>query len=288
MASNMARRVAFAAVAIPVAIGVVWLGGAPLAALVAAAGVLGTREFLHFGERQGLRPWKPFAYLLAAAPAPLAWAVARAPEVAARVDAAGPYAAGLLLVALLLGTLARVTPDGRPLGSAALTLLGPLYAGALPAFLVTIRHAGHGTQSWAGTALVFFPLAVTWACDSLAMEVGRRVGGPKLWPAVSPGKTWSGSVGGLAGALLAVPLLLWLVLEPAGVAFPLWQGLVIALAAGTLGQLGDLAESLFKREAGLKDSSSLIPGPGGVLDRFDSLYVVLPVTAALYRCFGVI
>ena len=63
--------------------------------------------------------------------------------------------------------------------------------------------------------------------------------------------------------------------------------MAIALAVGTLGQLGDLAESLFKREAGLKDSSALIPGHGGVLDRFDSLYVVLPVTAALYRCFGV-
>lgn len=288
MASNMARRVAFAAVAIPVAIGVVWLGGAPLAALVAVAGVLGTREFLRLGERQGLHPWAPFAWLVAAAAAPLAWAVAVSPGIAARVDAAWPYAAGLLVVALLLGTLARVAPDARPLGSAAVTLLAPLYAGALPAFLLAIRHAGHGNQSWAGTALVFFPLALTWACDSLAMEVGRRVGGPKLWPAVSPGKTWSGSAGGLAGALLAVPLYRWLALEPAGVAFPLWQGLVIALAVGTLGQLGDLAESLFKREAGVKDSSSLIPGHGGVLDRFDSLYVVLPVTAALYRCFGII
>ncbi len=287
MTSNMARRVAFAAAAIPVATGIVWLGGAALAALVAAVGVLGTREFLRFGERQGLRPWRPFAYLLAAAAAPLAWAVTRVPEVAARVDAAWPYVAGLLVVTLLLGTLARLAPDERPLGSAAVTLLGPLYAGALPAFLVVIRHAGHDTRSWAGTALVFFPLAVTWACDSLAMQVGRGVGGPKLWPAVSPAKTWSGSAGGLAGALLVVPLYRWIALEPAGVAFPLWQGLVIALAVGTLGQLGDLAESLFKREAGLKDSSDLIPGHGGVLDRFDSLYVALPVTAAFYRCFGI-
>lgn len=288
MTSNMARRVAFAAVAIPVAVGLVWLGGAPLAALVAVVSVLGTRELYHFGERQGLRPWKPYGFLLAAGAAPLVWAVTRSAEVAAAVDAAWPYAAGLLVVVLLLGTLARLPADAKPLGSAAVTLLGPLYAGVLPAFLLAIRHADHGPRSWAGTALVFFPLAVTWACDSLAMEVGRRVGGPRLWPSVSPGKTWSGTAGGFAGALLAVPLYRWLALEPAGAAFPLWQGLVIGALVGTLGQLGDLAESLFKREAGLKDSSSLIPGHGGVLDRFDSLYVVLPVAAALYRCFGII
>jgi phosphatidate cytidylyltransferase len=287
MASDMTRRVAFAAVAIPVAIVVVWFGGAPLAALVAAASVLGTRELLDFGRRQGLRPWTAFALAVAGAAGPLTWAVTRVPRVAQAVDAAWPYAGGLLLVTLLLGTLARLRPDGRPLGSAALSLLAPLYAGVLPAFLIGIRHAGHGERSWAGTALVFFPLALTWACDSLAMEVGRRIGGPKLWPAVSPGKTWSGALGGLAGALLAAPLLRWAMLDPAGVTLPLGPALAIALAVGTLGQLGDLAESLFKREAGLKDSSALIPGHGGVLDRFDSLYVVLPVTAALYRCFGV-
>jgi phosphatidate cytidylyltransferase len=287
MASNMGRRAAFAAVAIPVLLGVVWLGGWPLAALVALAGVLGTRELFHFGERQGLRPWKPFGYLLAAVPAPAAWAVASSPEAGAAVDAAWPWVAGLAVLALLLGTLARLGPDERPLGSAALTLLAPLYAGALPAFLVTIRHAGHGPQSWAGTALAFFPLALTWACDSLAMEVGRRAGGRKLWPAISPGKTWSGAIGGFAGALLVMPVYRALVLEPAGVELPLWQGLVIAAAVGSLGQLGDLAESLFKREVGLKDSSHLIPGHGGVLDRFDSLYVVLPVTAACLRLFGV-
>jgi phosphatidate cytidylyltransferase len=288
MTPNMTRRVAFAAVAIPVAVGLVWLGGPPLAALVALVSVLGTRELYRFGERQGLRPWKAYGFLLAALAAPLAWAVTRFPEVAAAVAGAWPYAAGLLLVVLLLGTLVRLPVDAKPLGSAAVTLFGLLYAGLLPAFLVAIRHAGHGPRSWAGTALVFFPLALTWACDSLAMEVGRRVGGPRLWPSVSPGKTWSGTAGGFAGALLAVPLYRWLALEPAGIAFPLWQGLLIAGLVGTLGQLGDLAESLLKREAGLKDSSDLIPGHGGILDRFDSLYVVLPVAAALYRCFGII
>jgi phosphatidate cytidylyltransferase len=77
-------------------------------------------------------------------------------------------------------------------------------------------------------------------------------------------------------------------LAPAGVALPWMVALLIAGSIGVLGQLGDLTESLFKREAGVKDSSAIIPGHGGVLDRLDSLYFVLPVTALLYRAFGII
>lgn len=288
MTSNMARRVAFAAVAIPAAFGLIWLGGWPLVVLVALAGVLGTRELYGFAERQGLSPWRPFGLVLAACFAPAMWAVSRSEAAVAFAAQALPYLPGLLLVLLLLGTLARLTPDQRPLASAAVTLFGAIYAGALPAFLVAIRHEGHGTRSWAGTALVFMPLVITWVCDSAAMFVGQRMGGAKLWPSVSPGKTWSGTVGGFLAALLVAPVYHRVGLAPAGVDFPVWQGLLVAAGVGSLGQLGDLAESLFKREVGLKDSSDLIPGHGGVLDRFDSLYVVLPVTAALYRLFGVI
>jgi phosphatidate cytidylyltransferase len=191
------------------------------------------------------------------------------------------------LLALLTWTLAARAPTAKPLAAAAVTLFGVLYAGALPAFLLAIRHGQHGTRSWAGTALVFFPLVVIWVCDSAAMSGGRRFGGPKLAPTVSPGKTRSGAVAGVVGALLVAPIFAYGIFPSVGVPSAIGPALVIAMVLAVLGQAGDLVESLFKREAGVKDSSHLIPGHGGVLDRFDSLYFAIPLTAALYRLFGI-
>jgi phosphatidate cytidylyltransferase len=128
---------------------------------------------------------------------------------------------------------------------------------------------------------------VTWACDTFAMFGGRIVGGPKLSPVISPGKTRSGAAAGVAGALLVAVLFGLLVFPRAGIEAGLGGLLLIAFALSVAGQVGDLAESLFKREAGVKDSGTLIPGHGGVLDRFDSLYFVIPVAAVLYRALGV-
>jgi phosphatidate cytidylyltransferase len=117
---------------------------------------------------------------------------------------------------------------------------------------------------------------------------GRVFQGPKLAPQISPGKTRSGSMAGVVGGLLVAPLFGGLIFPKVGVDVPLWQLLLIAGVLSIVGQVGDLTESLFKREAGVKDSSHHIPGHGGVLDRFDSLYFVIPVAAALYHWFGVI
>ncbi|HET7599760.1 MAG TPA: CDP-archaeol synthase, partial [Gemmatimonadales bacterium] len=167
------------------------------------------------------------------------------------------------------------------------TIFGALYAGALPAFLLDLRHAAHGVRSPAGACLVFFPLIVTWIGDTAAMFGGRAIGGRKLAPVVSPGKTWAGGVSGVVAGTLVAPVFAYLVFPPVGVRAGLGGLVVAALVLSVVGQIGDLAESLFKREAGVKDSSALIPGHGGVLDRLDSLYFVIPTAAALYRAFGV-
>jgi phosphatidate cytidylyltransferase len=134
---------------------------------------------------------------------------------------------------------------------------------------------------------VFFPLVVTWVGDTAAMFGGRVIGGRKLAPTISPGKTRAGAVAGILGALLVAPVFSSWIFPRVGVTASLAAALMIAAVLAVVGQVGDLVESLFKREAGVKDSSALIPGHGGVLDRLDSLYFVVPVTAALYRALGV-
>jgi phosphatidate cytidylyltransferase len=119
------------------------------------------------------------------------------------------------------------------------------------------------------------------------MLVGVWVGGAKVAPTVSPNKTWSGTIGGVVGAVGAA--LGWglLVVVPRGIAVSPLQLTILGLVIGVVGQVGDLAESLLKREAGVKDSGRLFGAHGGVLDRLDSLYWAVPVAAMLLGCWGV-
>lgn len=286
MASNLVQRVGFAAVAIPLALGLVWLGGFPLALLVSVVAVLGTRELFSFAERQCIRPLAVPGCVAASLIPMLVWGAGESVAIRSFVADAWPHLGAGWVIVLLTWVLAARGPDARPLTAAAVTLLAPIYCAALPAFLLGIRHGSHGTRSWAGAVLVFLPLVVTWVGDSAAMFVGKAAGGPKLSPTISPGKTRSGAIGGLAGAVLAALLWNLLAMESVGVAITTVEAIGFGLVLGIVGQVGDLAESLFKREVGVKDSSGLIPGHGGILDRFDSLYFVLPVSAALLRWFG--
>ena len=287
MPTNLFRRVAFAAVAIPVAFGLVYLGGWPLVLLVSAASVLGVRELYAFADKLELRPSRAFGYGTAALVAPAVYLALTRPGTAEGVALWWPFAGAIWLVAMLSWILFTRLPGARPLGAAALTTLAVLYAGSLPAFLIVIRHATFGPRSLPATMLVFFPLVVIWVCDTLAMFGGTLLGGPKLWPAVSPGKTRSGGAAGIVGGVLVGALFAWVVFPGMGIIAGAGSVLFIAAALSVVGQVGDLVESAFKREVGVKDSGTLIPGHGGVLDRLDSLYFAIPVTAALYRFFGI-
>ena len=138
---------------------------------------------------------------------------------------------------------------------------GILYAGLSGISLAAIRG-----DSQAGLVAVLFIFAVVWSTDILAYFVGRAIGGPKLAPRISPGKTWSGAIGGTVAGVVAACLLTGIVFSR----LALWTA-VLALALSVASQIGDLFESFIKRRFGVKDSSHLIPGHGGVMDRVDGL-----------------
>jgi phosphatidate cytidylyltransferase len=174
--------------------------------------------------------------------------------------------AGLVLGAGAVGWLA-----GRGAGTWA--GVGALYAGALAASVTLLRIS----PSY-GLAAILWIFAVVWGADVVAYFAGRTIGGPKLWPSVSPGKTWSGAiVGALAGAVLGLMLTAW-----TNRIMPLfWLGLATAIVSA----LGDLFESALKRRFGVKDSSGLIPGHGGLMDRLDA-FVAASVFAAVVAGFN--
>jgi len=290
VSSNLARRIAFAVVAIPAVVGVAYLGRWAFAALLAVAAALGARELYDFARRQGVEPLARTG-MAAAAAAPLAMAV----QLLAPGYAANLIREGYLLVILLLGTLSLVLsrrgPGDRPLAAAAVTVLGVLYPGFLLSYALVLRHPSAApflNDAAVGMALLFYPLVLTWGGDTAAMAGGTAFGGPKLAPVVSPNKTWSGGIAGLVATVaLSLGYAAW-VFPRVGVALSLKEALVLGVVISLAGQVGDVAESLLKREIGVKDSSGLIPGHGGVLDRLDSLYFVLPATALAFKLAGVL
>jgi len=281
MSRNLLVRIAVAVPAIAGAVIALWLGGWVLAAALAVLGVLGVREVYGFARMQGTEPleWVGF---IGAAVCPLATYWVKGYAEWEPVLYAG---AAWLLVALVVA--AARGPAGRPLSSVAITIFGVLYASALLAFIVAIRHGPHADAHPRGSvALAVMPLVITWVCDTCAMAAGTLVGGPKLAPVLSPRKTWAGAIGGLAGGLAAAVLYGVLILDRVALHLGVLQLATVGVAVVVAAQVGDVAESLFKREVGVKDSSSLIPGHGGVLDRLDSVYFVAPVAAGLFRVFG--
>ena len=125
-----------------------------------------------------------------------------------------------------------------------------------------------------GGRLIIAALVMVWFCDTFAYFGGSTLGKHKLAPAVSPNKTWEGAISGLIGAVAGGATAFYLFGSPV---MALNEYLMLGALVGVFGQVGDLAESMIKRDAGVKDSSSLLPGHGGILDRFDSLLFTLPL-----------
>lgn len=263
--SNLHLRIVSALVLGILVLGATYLGGIAFRLLAAAMAGFVLHEWMH------MRPPAPAAHRA------LAWSVLALALAALLAGFAAPVAFAVLAAGIL-----ALSVQAGFLGLGFWSVWGIAYAGVPAIALSALRDTAPG-----GLALVLYLFAVVWATDVVAYFVGRAMGGPKLAPAISPGKTWSGAVGGTIGAVLAgiAAAVLIFGARPAYVS----TMAAVALALSVAAQAGDLLESAIKRRHGVKDSGTLIPGHGGVMDRVDGLVaaaVLLYVLAVLNSAAG--
>jgi len=277
--SELPKRVLFALVGAPLTIALIYFGGWILATALGVIAALGAWELYRMAREAGHEPMENAGIVLAASIPVMVHATYLG------VFRVTVTVAALLFLALTAGVIWARGTQRKPLVSLAITVTGVIYP-ALVTYMYPIRYHDYAIDARAGTFLLMLPIALTWATDTGAYFVGRSMGRHKLIPTVSPAKTVEGAVGGVAIAVLAAWLYVVFLLRPFAHLTMLPVGLtVFAIIVSCVGQTGDLAESLFKRDAGVKDSSRLLPGHGGILDRFDSLLFVLPVSYVLLGYF---
>jgi phosphatidate cytidylyltransferase len=269
--SELTRRIIFAVIAAPAGIAAIYFGDWALATMLAVLSALGAWELFRFSKETGTRAFEPAGIALAAFV-----------PIAVHASRLGVYdlpLTGILALVLLVfaSSLWFRGPGGRPLASVSITVFGVIYASMIT-YVYALRYHPYAVGALAGTLVAVLPVLLTWATDIGAYAFGRMFGKTKLMPSVSPGKTIAGAVGGLVLTVIVCLLYVRFLLIPyAQIGFTIQGAVLFGIIVSVAGQTGDLAESLLKREAGVKDSSTLLPGHGGILDRFDSLLFVLPV-----------
>lgn len=259
--SDLALRVGSAVVLAPLAIGVAYLGGWMFAAFWGVAAVVVMWEWTTLVAGADRRSVLMTGIVAVA----LAVALAASSIVADDHFSNLRFAAAAIVLVMGMLASAAIAPRGHGFWVAA----GVPYAGAMALAPIALR-----ADTAFGFVAMIFLFAVVWSTDIAAYFAGRALGGPKLAPRLSPNKTWSGSIGGLAGAVLAAVL----VVKVSGVGGIL-PATLVAIALSIVAQIGDLFESAIKRRFGAKDAGSLIPGHGGLMDRLDGF-----VAAAVLAC----
>jgi phosphatidate cytidylyltransferase len=292
MSSGTQLRVWTAAVLIPAAAAAVWWGPTSLiAVLTGIVSVLSLLEFFAMGEHLGFHAYRLWTCLAALGIVARQWCADREAAVSRISD--GLYRGGtpplsleLVLVIFIVGVAVIALGSRRPLAevffSVSISAAG-LIVIVIPLSAAVRLHGvdAAGADSWPqlGRQLLLFTLVVVWVGDSAAYFVGHAIGRSKLSPKLSPNKTWEGAGANLLGALLVAVLFgRWMNIQPAHM-------LAMAALASIAGQVGDLFESAFKRGAGVKDSGTMIPGHGGILDRIDALILAAPAVWYYFQWF---
>ena len=270
----MLARVLTALIGIPLAVFLIFYpGGLYFAVGICVISVLGALEFYGHARKTGARPVE-WAGLAAVA---LFVVSARTYE---RTQISSIFPAVLTLLLILSFCVELVRRNRSPIVNVGATVFGAIYVGWLISHLVVLRGVPGkpitvlSYTAEAGAWLVMFTFLCTWACDTGAYFFGRSYGRTKIAPMLSPKKTVEGSLAGLVCSVL-IAVVMGIVID-----LPAQHSLALGLLFGVLCQLGDLSESAIKREVSVKDSGSIVPGHGGILDRFDSLLFTAP--AAYY------
>jgi phosphatidate cytidylyltransferase len=271
---GLGRRLATAAVLLPLFILTIVVGRWLFLTAVTVLAAAGIAELYGFAHEKPYRPrWVPGLALGVVLPAVL-YAAPRDPGVALAIVTTG--VAGIAVTQML-------DPRGtEAMASVAFTLLGAFYVGLLFGHMVLLREVAReipGAPYRVGAVLLAVPLVLTWLNDTVAYFAGRRWGRRPLLARVSPGKSWEGAV-----AALVVSAAVGTMLLPSLDLFDARHSFAVGALVGIVAPLGDLVESALKRDAGVKDSSGLVPGHGGILDRFDSALFSVPAFYYYFRC----
>lgn len=271
-AAGLLPRLAVILLGVPCLYFITLRGGFFFLVLVDLVILLGLYEFYQLMRSKGYEPFALLGYFCALAISAYAW----------RQGVAVPLILTASLLLIMIRELAR-RDMSHSLVHIGVTLFGIMYVGWLGSHLVMLRElpAARGADPLVGAHMVFYVALVTWATDTAAYLAGVALGRHKLLARVSPNKTVEGALGGLAGAAFVG----WLCAKTFAVFVTPLAGALLGLVVGLMAQLGDLVESLLKRDAGTKDSAELLPGHGGVLDRFDSLLFTVPVVYYYFRLF---
>ncbi len=278
--TNLVQRVLVGLVGIPIALVLIWAGGWWFSAAMIAITSVALWEFYTLAEAKGYAANAGLGITISAMVQGL---------LAQSYVVPGPRGMafmGLALLTLFVGVIAVIGAEiwrnrPQPTMNNAVTLMGLVYVSMGLSALIILRGSAHGAETPealidVGGALVVALFVSVWASDSLAYFTGLSLGRHKLLERVSPKKTWEGAAGGLVGAVLGFwGICLWLLPS-----FETVDAVVCGVIVGVVGPIGDLAESWMKRDAVIKDSSHIIPGHGGFLDRFDSMLFAAPAVLA--------
>jgi phosphatidate cytidylyltransferase len=268
--NELLKRVIVAVIAIPVLVWIILEGSWYFFGLISIIAIGGQYEFYSLAEQKGAKPQIYSGILLSVLVL-----------ISVQIGLNNFFIATFIFLFLVITGIEMYRNNHSAIINGAVTFLGVVYPSFFLATLIFLRFNIENTGISSAGGFILSLFVAIWICDTFAYFIGKAIGKHKLFERVSPKKSMEGAIAGLFGALLvflAVYYFRWYII-------PLELALLTGIAVGIFGQFGDLVESWYKRDATVKDSSHILPGHGGLLDRFDSLIFVSPVLLIIYLIY---